>query len=224
MGWELTVECDATAMGWLVRNAPQMSPRVVAVGEACRLEWDGFESFGAELHNEVQAAAQQHLASLSGLASVLLSRYVFVSLVDSILVTTTIDAELTVVGPDGEPKPVQSFDPIPKLQSLTHSDDTVAKVLRLASGDLHDWAALYRLYEVLVDAADGTDALVALSGVSKASLSLFTRSANSPQLTGDASRHGVQRGTAPARAMPLSEAVRMLRELSLAWLLARASS
>lgn len=241
MGWELTVECDAQAMRWLVRNSAQCNPRVVTVGEVLRLEWDGLESLGAELDNEVEAVAQQHLSQLSGLASVLLGRRVtlrlvdtsyrrldggrnvFVSIVDTMRVSATVEAELTVLGPDGQPKTVQSFDPIQKLQSLARSDEAAAKVLRLASGDLQDWGQLYRLYEVLEDAAGGTGVLAALTGVSRARLSLFTKTANSPKLTGDASRHGVQRGSAPAKAMPLPEAVQMLRHLSHAWLLHRAS-
>lgn len=242
MGWELTIDGDPVALRWLVRGTSQVSPRMVVVDTAHRLEWDGLEVLSHEHHHEVEVTALQHLVRLAGLASVLLCRHAalrlvdvsfrrpdggrnsFVALHESIRFSATVEAELTVLGPDGQPKPVPHADPIPRLLELSATDATLAKVLRLSSGELDDWAALYRLYEVLQDATGGPAALATLSGISREQLKVFTGTANSPALSGDASRHGVQSGSAPSKAMPLPEAVQLLRQLSRAWLVARASA
>lgn len=239
MGWEVTIEGDAAALRWLVRSTAQVSPRVLAVDAAHWLSWDGLEAMGLEHHREVEAAALQHLVSLAGLASVLLVRHaqlrltqidfrrpdggrnLFMSIHETIRVSATVEAELTVLGPDGHPKRVPAFDPIPTLIALAATDETVAKVLRLSSGDLEDWTPLYRLYEVLQDATGGPAGLAALGGVSREQLKVFTGTANSPALSGDASRHGVQSGSVPSKAMALPEAVQLIRQLSRAWLVSR---
>ena len=241
MGWELAIDGDATALGWLARGTANASPRVIVVEPMHRLEWDGLEMLGLEQHDEVEAGALQHLVSLAGMASVLLCRHAnlrlvdvafrrldggrntFISVRDTIHASVTVDANLTVRGPDGKPKLVPQFDPIPKLVLLAATDPTVAKVLRLSSGDLENWAALYRLYEVLQDATGGSAELAALGGICREKLKVFAGTANSPALSGDASRHGVQNGSVPSKAMPLPEAVYLLRQLSRAWLMARAS-
>lgn len=241
MGWELTIDGDTVALRWLVRGTAQVSPRVIVVDTAHRLEWDGLDAKTLEHHNEVEAAALQHLVSLAGLASMLLCRHsalrlidvafrgpggnrnIFVAVRDSIRISGTVEAELTVLGPDGQPRQVPSEDPIPRLVELSATDATVAKVLRLSSGDLDDWAALYRLFEVLQDAAGGPAELAVLSGTTREQLKVFTATANSPALSGDASRHGVQSGSPPSKAMLLPDAVQLLRRLARAWLVARAS-
>lgn len=239
MGWELTVNGDAAALRWLVRSTALESPRIIAVDDAYRLEWSGLDALGLEHHNEVEPAALQHLVPLAGLASVLLLRHaelrlidvafrrpdggrnVFVSVYESLRISATAEAELTVLGSDGQPKPVPAFDPIPKLLALAATDDTVAKVLRLSSGDLQNWTALYRLYEVLQDTTGGPAGLAVLSGVSREQLKVFTGTANSPALSGDGSRHGIQNGSVPSKTMALPEAVQLLRQLSRAWLVSR---
>lgn len=238
MSWELTIDGDAMALRWLVRGTAHVSPRIILADTTHRLECDGLEDLTDA--NEVEAAALQHLTSLAGLSSVLLCRHaqlrlidiayrrpdgkrnVFVSVHEVIRISATVEAELTVRGPDGQPKRVVYADPIPRLIELSATDDTVAKVLRLSSGELDDWSALYRLFEVLQHAAGGPVQLAAVSGTTREQLKIFTGTANSPALSGDASRHGVQSGSAPAKAMPLPEAVQLLRSVSRAWLLARA--
>lgn len=240
MGWELTIDGDAASLNWLVRKTSQVSPRIIEVDTARRLEWVGLETLGFEQHNEMELSALRHLVSLSGLASVLLcrhaslrmidvsfrrsdgTRHVIVAISDTIRVGATVEVELTTFGQDGQPKRVPPFDPIPHIAALAEIDETVQKVLRLSSGDLNDWTALYRLYEVLLDAAGGTVGLAAL-GVSREQLKVFTGTANSPALSGDASRHGVQTGSPPSTSVSLPDAVLMLRQLSRLWLIARAS-
>lgn len=133
MGWELTIDGDAVALNWLVRKTSQVSPRIVEVDTARRLEWEGLETLGFEQHNEMEVSARQHLGSLSGLASVLLcrhanlrvidvsfrrpdgSRYLILSLSETIRVGATVEANLTTTGPDGQPKRMPQFDPIPQI-------------------------------------------------------------------------------------------------------------
>ena len=242
MGWEFTIDGDMMALRWLVRGTAQVSPRVIAADSAYRLEWEGLDALPQGSHDAIESTALQHLKSLAGLASVLLCRHATLQLIDvafrrpdggrnvlvnahdSIRVSATVEAELTVLGPDGQPKQVSSFDPIPRLVELSATDATVAKLLNLSSGDLEDWTALYRLYEILGDAAGGPRALALLAGVPAEKLKIFTGTANSPALSGETSRHGVQTGSLPSKVMSLSEAVQLLRKLSYAWLVARSSA
>jgi hypothetical protein len=241
MAWELTIDGDLVALRWIVRGSSEASPRVVEVETRHRLEWDGLDELGSEFHDEVVAVALQHLSALDGIASVLLCRHaqlnltdiafrrpdggriVFCSVQDALAISVSVDAELTVTGPDGQAKPATPNDPIQNLITLAEIDETVAKVLRLSRSDLQDWPALYRLFEVLQAAEGGPAKLASLGGVTRQQLQSFTATANSPALTGDASRHGVQSGSPPSRAISLPEAVQLLRHLCRAWLLSRVS-
>ena len=64
MDWELTIDGDAVALRWLERGTGQVSPRVIVVGTAHRLEWEGLEAMRLEQQNVVEATALQHLMSL----------------------------------------------------------------------------------------------------------------------------------------------------------------
>ncbi len=225
MGWELTIDGDVETLRWLVRTTSTATLRIKATGASHRLEWDGLEA--VDDVREVTAAALRHLGHLSGLGSVLLRREaalrlvdtsfrradggrdVYVTIHDAVRFGATLTGQLSVMGPDGVPKAAEEQNPLPRLLSLAETDEDVAKVLRLAGGDLSDWSALFRLYEVVAAAAGGPDALAELTGASKAQLSIFAKSANSPALSGDAARHGVQRGSLPRRGMSLSDAKRI---------------
>ncbi|WP_298856220.1 hypothetical protein [uncultured Aquimonas sp.] len=241
MPWELTIDGDLAALRWVARGTSEVSPRVVEVETLHRLEWDGLDKLGPELHDEVVAVALQHLSALDGVASVLLCRHsqfhlidvafrrpdggriVFCSVQDALAISVSVDAELTVTGADGQTKRATTHDPIHRLIALAEIDETVAKVLRLSRSDLQDWPALYRLYEVLLAAEGGPAKLASLGGVTRQQLQSFAATANSPALTGDASRHGVQSGSPPSRAISMPEAVQLLRHLCRSWLLSRVS-
>lgn len=103
--------------------------------------------------------------------------------------------------------------------SLALADPAVAKALRLFSGD-SDWPNLYRIYEVVQDAAK--PGIVESRWATKAQINRFTMSANNPSITGDASRHGkTNTAVSSAQGMSRVEATDLIRSVLRAWLNSR---
>lgn len=124
--------------------------------------------------------------------------------------------EITVIGADGEqvsskpePRPV-------RLSRLIQNCPHVCKAFRLL-GDLqdHDWAGLYKIFEVIQDDVGGL--ITQNDWASKATISSFTGTANSPAALGDKARHGARKYGPPSRPMSYQAAEEFVRQLLIHW-------
>jgi hypothetical protein len=100
--------------------------------------------------------------------------------------------------------------------ALALADHAAAKALRLFSDDCN-WPNLYRIYEVIEDSAQ--PGIVQSGWATKAELQRFTKSANNPSISGDASRHGKTNTTAsPAHGMSRAAATDLVARILRQWL------
>jgi hypothetical protein len=104
------------------------------------------------------------------------------------------------------------------FERLAFVDDAVAKALRLRGAtDSKSWAGLYRIYEVIRDDVGGESRLSKFDPDIPKEANRFTHSANSPQVGGDQSRHGVSNHQPPKKPMSLAEADTFVTNLLRLW-------
>lgn len=111
-------------------------------------------------------------------------------------------------------------DEVPTWVSLGLKDEAIEKVFSLF-GLQHDWVGLYRIYEVIEHDAEGIDAIASNGWVTKSSMKLFKRTANSPGAIGNDARHGKENTAPPSKPMLLSEARALIETLIHHWLRAK---
>jgi hypothetical protein len=100
--------------------------------------------------------------------------------------------------------------------SLALMDTAAAKALRLFSGD-SDWVNLYRVYEVIEEAA--RPGIVKSGWATNAEMRRFKMSANKASITGDASRHGnTGNAVTSAQGMSRVEAAHLIGRILRLWL------
>lgn len=124
--------------------------------------------------------------------------------------------EGTVIGANGEEvsnkQESRAVLPAWLIQSCPH----VSKALRLL-GDVqgHDWAALYKIFEVI---QDDVGALITQNEwASQNSIERFKGTANSPAVLGDKSRHGASKKAPPRKKMSYQAAEDLIRRLITRW-------
>ena len=105
------------------------------------------------------------------------------------------------------------------LRQLAASNPMVAKALRLyGAEDFESWVGLFRLYEVIVDEAQGTSWLIEQGWISENDHRRFKHSANSVSVGGDQSRHGKEPTQPPSSPMSLADATAYVENLFQSWL------
>ncbi len=124
----------------------------------------------------------------------------------------------SVVAADGtvqdQEEPHQA-DPIPDWIAIAQHDPNVATVLRLFGAGNHNWVSLYRIYDVIK--SDGGD--IAKRGwASRRAIKRFKQTANSPDASGDDSRHGAGNIPPPKDPMTISEAKSLFKTIIHKWL------
>ena len=105
--------------------------------------------------------------------------------------------------------------------NLTGLDKSVDKVLRLLGDDDLSWVNLYRLYEIVRDDIGGEKAIVSRGWCQPEDLRLFRWTANHPEASGDAARHGSRSESAPKQPMELSQAQTIIKTMVQKWLRAK---
>lgn len=111
----------------------------------------------------------------------------------------------------------------PRYVALARSDSDVADALHvLGQPTKHlDWYDLFKVLEIVRDAAGGTGTITTSGWVTSAELSRFTASANHPGWSGAAARHARQVGPSPSRGLSLEEGHQLVRRLVVAWVESR---
>ncbi len=117
----------------------------------------------------------------------------------------------SVSHPDGSTKTCDAAGPIGDWTALALTDAAVCKTLQLLSSGECDWVNLYSILEVVADDVGGIDKITARGWATARGVTLFKRTANSPDAVGCAARHRASSSTMPpAKPMTLPDAPRSL--------------
>lgn len=105
------------------------------------------------------------------------------------------------------------------LRRSTKSDAALTRAIHiLGRSDCVDWVDLYKVFEVLVQAAGSESLLRQRTRAHKRDVSAFRYSANSPRVSGDLARHASEKGVkAGTHTMTLEEGRDFIRRLLVAW-------
>jgi hypothetical protein len=123
----------------------------------------------------------------------------------------------TVLDAQGNPKP-PTAPPAPAYISLAAGNGDVAEVLQLmAKPDGPSFSDLYKIHEIVEHTGHGKAAMQD-AGISKATMSRFTRTANHQAASGSESRHARSSEQPPKDPMTVDGARTMIRQLVAAWL------
>jgi len=233
--WEIQLQGNANDLAFLAEHLTS-SPTVVrrlADGDGFVLQLDKFDECGTAA--EVAAVAAEVAAALSG--TLKWDRNSEEPLHVGAVVETRSNggknitsrpgtgkygyrgyaAGLAQRDADGAELPAPAPRSISVIQ-LTHSDVAVERAMRLFAADSTSWVGLYRILEVIDEDVGGEKRLTALEGAAKMPIKDFKHSANSVEVAGDESRHGVEPGDPPARPMTIEEARTFVRNLMDSWL------
>jgi hypothetical protein len=228
--WEIEVTGDSDNLRLL---------REVLVNEALSIRReDGKDVLRVAELNEledvgvVRSRARSLIASLSGAAKLLLGWTVpldagnivrrhpdghcdyFLEVGSARLTLRTFPPTLRFTRSDGTVEERRPGEEI--LTWLKHAKDRdeVRRVLRLVSEPDLGWVELYRIVDVIHEAAGASIE----TWVSKAELRRFKHTANSIGAVGDEARHGRERGRPPRRPMQIHEARKLVIDLAKRWL------
>jgi len=108
-------------------------------------------------------------------------------------------------------------DPVLKWVTAGLTDDSVGKVFRLF-GREHNWAELYRIFEIIENDVGGINEIAIRGWSSKGQLKTFKHTANSPSAVGHHARHGKETTEPPKNPMLISEARVLIQTLVHHWL------
>ena len=136
----------------------------------------------------------------------------------SLGISLGVSASASVVAADGtvqDQEESHQADPIIGCIAIARHDANVAKVLRLYGADDHNWGSLYCIYEVIKSDVGN----IAKRGwATKNEIKRFKQTANSPDTSGDGSRHGAGNIPPPKDPMLISEAKSLVETIIHKWL------
>jgi len=142
---------------------------------------------------------------------------IFICLEDAIHIHSRVGAVVVSVGKDGQVHEFHQADIIPDWIAITEKNENVAKVLRLFGVGSYDWVDLYRIYEIIGDDMGGSNNIVNKQWATKKTIVRFTHTANSPDASGDRSRHG-KGESAPKDPMTIAEAKSFVENIIHNWI------
>ena len=224
--WEVDLQGPANALQALARDFTAGKVRVSADATQSKhiLQMDSFERCSTD--REVTVQTREFLPTLSGALALTLGTAPDLRMgaicrkhddgrTDYFLEAETgalhaecgvVAAVATVTGPDGKPVVrLQPPSPAVKMVDLALTSPMVAKALRLWWADSADWDGLYRIWEVIENAAGGGGSTVAAGWTSNNGRTRFKRTACSVGAAGDKARHGVESEAPPPNPMKLEE-------------------
>jgi len=146
------------------------------------------------------------------------TRNIFVELEGAVLRITAGLVSVQVSHSDGSIEERRPSDPAPTWLTKALATPEAARALRLRDKSPLLWTDLYRVFEIIVEGAGGTDAIVTAGWASRTQLRRFKHSANSVTAAGDHARHGIEQRTPPTDAMTISEARSLVDILLARWL------
>ena len=109
-------------------------------------------------------------------------------------------------------------DNVPNWVYLGLSEENIKKALRLYSKEHSSWNGLYKIYEIIRDDMGGKKTLVDKGWITQTTIKRFTRTANSPSVSGDDARHGTESTDPPPNPMLFSKARSVIDTLLIKWL------
>ncbi len=122
-----------------------------------------------------------------------------------------------IIRKDGTVEEFHQADPIPPLIMLAQKNNNVGIVLRLLGSGNYDWVNLYRIYEIIKADMGGVNSIVNKQWTTNKVIARFTHTANSPDASGDQSRHG-KGEPAPKDPMSLVEAKSFIEGIIHNWI------
>lgn len=131
--------------------------------------------------------------------------------------TATMSGAGSLRDSDGRPKE-NDCDRNRQLRELASREPVVADFLGRHTNHAHDWAGLYKLYEIVRNDVGGEHVLYAKRWITRDERSLFTNTADNSHAAGRAARHAASKTAPPAVPMSLGEAKLLVRRLGTAWL------
>jgi hypothetical protein len=185
---------------------------------------------------DVRAEATPIVEALSGISRMLLQseapigiaslveirpdgrRNIFIELEPAVLKITAGLVSVQVSHLDGSIEERRPSDPAPIWLTKALTTPEAARALRLRDKAPLSWTDLYRLFEVIVEGAGGSDAVATAGWASRTQLRRFKHPANSVSAAGDQARHGVEPTTPPADAMTMAEARSLVDILLARWI------
>jgi hypothetical protein len=235
MEWEIILGGPEPVLEEFTHAFRDPSTRIVRTGDGFVLKVATFADLADA--RDVRERATPIVESLSGIARLLLqneeslriasvveirpngTRNIFVELEPAVLrITAGLVVSLQVSRADGSIEERRPSDPAPAWLVKALDTPEAARALRLRDKRDLSWTDLYRLFEVVVGGAGGTEVIINEGWASRGQLSRFTHSANSVSAAGDLARHGVERNAPPADPMSISEARSLVDILLSRWL------
>lgn len=123
-----------------------------------------------------------------------------------------------LTSPDGTVEESRPADAVREWTELALKNDAIANVFRLLGSGTLDWVNLYRIFEIVCSDIEGLNVIEAKGWATKASMTLFKHTANSPSASGLDARHGAETQQPPMRPMSISEARALMSTIVHAWL------
>jgi hypothetical protein len=97
----------------------------------------------------------------------------------------------------------------------SNNNPSAREVIELWGGAMrHDWVTLYRILEKIESGRPS----ISSEWASRADISRFKHTANSPAVLGSEARHGAQSSDPPRRPMALKDAERLIAQLVVNWM------
>lgn len=126
-------------------------------------------------------------------------------------------ARLSVIR-NGVEVPDDNTGRLSPLAQLAFNDPLAGKALRLMAERPTTWHNLYKIYEIVLAGAGGARGVTERGWATLAEIEHFKATANHPDASGDAARHGVQKGRYEKTPMEIGTAFALVRRLANRWL------
>src|ERR1019366_321650 len=182
---------------------------------------------------EVYALAQQRIAQLNGVVSLLLSAFDPIKLAPSVSRINDDGTKKVWVFPLPREKiPEFRKEPSPAAKSISpalvnewiasarHSA-SLTDALRIFASHRHEWAALYKVLELV--RGNVSPSIEEQAWATSGELRRFTQTANSAEAVGDHARHSRGRVNPPRASMTQNQALELIGRILRKWIESRAA-
>ena len=231
--WEIVLAGDDADLRSLSESFADSDPAI--------LERDGEYLFRCSVLDRLSDAtrvkedADEQIARLSGIASLLLGAIEPIKVAQVILISDDGSRDIHVspdpvgwafrtsvptvqIGRADGTEEIRPANPGSAWLTAAKSSEYVARALRLSVGREQDWAKLYHLLEIVEVSVGGHKRITNAGWATKRQLDRFVRTANSPEAAGDAARHGRKQKQPPTRPMPLNDARELILRVVRQWI------
>ncbi len=119
---------------------------------------------------------------------------------------------------NGKVEETYIFKDLPNWVLLAKQDRNAAKIFNYLETGSNDITTLYKIYEIIETDVGGKKVITENKWASSNRITLFRRTANSPDAIGAEARHGVQKDKPPQKPMSLNESKSFISQLVKCWL------